>query len=94
MSKRRWSHTKKVGPAGRFGPRYGMRIRRRVAEVEAVQRRKHECPQCGRVAVKRVSTGIWKCTKCGATFTGGAYYPETDAQRMVKRAIKKALEER
>ncbi len=85
--------TKKVGPAGRFGPRYGMRIRRRVAEIESVQRQKHECPVCHRKAVKRVGTGIWRCTKCGTEFAGGAYYPETEAQRMVERAIRKALEE-
>jgi len=79
--------TKKVGSAGRFGPRYGLKIRRRVAVVEEKMRQKHTCPVCGRKAVKRISTGIWQCQKCGATFAGGAYLPATPAGRIAKRGI-------
>jgi large subunit ribosomal protein L37Ae len=66
---------KKVGTAGRFGPRYGKKIREKVAEIEAIQRQKHTCPKCGKRGVKRVSTGIWKCLKCGFKFAGKAYFP-------------------
>jgi large subunit ribosomal protein L37Ae len=77
--------TTKVGSAGRFGPRYGLKIRRRVAAVEARMKQKHVCPVCGRRAVRRISTGIWQCQKCGATFAGGAYLPTTPAGKVAKR---------
>ena len=66
--------TKKAGTAGRFGPRYGVTIRRRIAEVEAKSKGRHECPKCMAVAVTRKATGIWNCRHCGATFASGAYY--------------------
>ncbi len=79
--------TKKVGAAGRYGTRYGLKIRRRVAEIEAIQRRRARCPRCGHVAVRRKSTGIYVCKKCGYTFTGGAYVIETITGAEVKRAL-------
>ena len=79
--------TKKVGPAGRFGPRYGLKIRNLVKKIEEVQKAKHVCPVCGSKAVKRISTGIWKCMKCGAVFAGGAYVPRTIVKREVDRII-------
>jgi len=71
--------TKKVGVAGRFGPRYGVKIRRKVNALEIRQKQKHTCPKCKYSAVSRVSTGIWTCRHCGHTFTGGAYLPKTAA---------------
>ncbi|MCK4714496.1 MAG: 50S ribosomal protein L37ae [Candidatus Aenigmarchaeota archaeon] len=67
--------TKKVKSTGRFGARYGIKIRRRVRDIEAVQKKKSMCPYCARVAVRRKSYGIWTCSKCGKTFTGKAYIP-------------------
>jgi large subunit ribosomal protein L37Ae len=67
--------TKKVGSAGRFGSRYGRRIRHRVAEIEKKQKSWHKCPFCHKQKVKRVSTGIWSCRKCGIKFAGKAYVP-------------------
>ena len=67
--------TKKVGSTGRFGPRYGVSVRRRVGTVEKKQRQKHECPSCSKINVKRVSTGIFKCSSCDYQFASGAYYP-------------------
>jgi large subunit ribosomal protein L37Ae len=69
--------TKKVGSSGRFGPRYGVKLRRRISTLESRQKKKHICPDCNYTAVKRVSTGIWECKHCGYTFTGGAYLPKT-----------------
>ena len=67
--------TKKVGSTGRFGPRYGVSVRRRVSSVEKKQKQKHECPSCSKINVKRVSTGIFKCSSCDYQFASGAYYP-------------------
>ena len=67
--------TRKVGSTGRFGPRYGVSVRRRVGSVEKKQRQKHECPSCSKINVKRVSTGIFKCSSCDYQFASGAYYP-------------------
>lgn len=68
--------TKKVGVAGRYGARYGVRIRKQVAAVTAAKNKSYECPRCKHVAVKRVSTGIWKCRRCDLKFAGGAYSPK------------------
>jgi len=67
--------TKKVGSTGRFGPRYGVSVRRRVGTVEKKQRQKHECPSCSKINVKRISTGIFKCSSCEYQYASGAYYP-------------------
>ncbi|MEM0466669.1 MAG: 50S ribosomal protein L37Ae [Candidatus Thermoplasmatota archaeon] len=83
--------TKKVGTAGRFQARYGVRSRTRIREVEALQKQKHKCPSCSHLSVKRTSTSIWKCTKCGTIFAGGSYLPQTpqgsDVEKIVKGLI-------
>ncbi len=67
--------TRKVGVVGRYGPRYGVRIRRRVQEIDEGARRKYVCPNCQAVAVKRRASGVWACRHCGTVFAGGAYRP-------------------
>jgi len=68
--------TKKIGAAGRFGVRYGRRIKQRVIGVEKEQKKKHVCPNCKKPSLKRVATGIWQCKKCGLKFAGKAYKPK------------------
>jgi len=75
--------------AGRFGPRYGRFIRKRVVEVEELEKATHTCPRCDQLAVKRKGTGIWACRKCGFTFAGGAYVPQTPTFRIAQRSIEK-----
>jgi len=84
--------TKKVGPAGRFQARYGVRARTRVRNVEILQKAKHICPSCGHQKVKRVSTGIWQCKKCETKFAGGAYLPQTETGQNVKKMFKGEVE--
>lgn len=66
--------TKKVGSTGRFGPRYGKRLKSKILSIEKVQRKKQKCPYCHRTSVKRVAPGIWFCKKCENKFTGKAYW--------------------
>jgi len=67
--------TKKVGSTGRYGVRYGRKIRQRLLKVEGTLKQKHKCPNCQKSSVKRVSLGIWSCDKCGHKFAGKAYRP-------------------
>lgn len=85
------ARTKKVGITGRFGPRYGRKAKRAVKKIEEEMKKKHICPQCDRPGVKRESRGIWKCRKCGATFTGGAYIPVTPMGKTAARTIKRIV---
>jgi len=67
--------TKKVGSAGRMGSRYGWRLRRQLREVDLKAKASYQCSRCGKLALRRVGTGIWRCSKCGSVFAGGAYTP-------------------
>lgn len=82
--------TKKVGPARGLGSRYGATVRKRYIKVVTEMKKPHKCPQCGFLRVKRESVGVWKCKKCGYTFTGGAYTPTTKLGIVSKRTAKAA----
>jgi large subunit ribosomal protein L37Ae len=82
--------TKKVGPTRGLGPRYGSTVRKRYIKIVTEMKKAHRCPQCGFTRVKRVSVGIWKCGKCGFTFTGGAYTPTTKLGIVARRVAKGA----
>lgn len=83
-------HTRKVFASGRFGPRYGTRSRKAIAEIESIQKQEHECPVCHYRKVGRVGCAIWLCRKCGAKFAGGAYKPGAGAVIMPLEAVKTA----
>ena len=51
----------------------GQKQQFQVQLVETEQRKLHKCPYCSKVAVKRVSLGIWQCRKCNVKFAGKAY---------------------
>jgi large subunit ribosomal protein L37Ae len=82
--------TKKVGPTRGLGPRYGSTVRKRYIKIIRELRKPHACPQCGLLRVKRESIGVWKCRKCGFTFSGGAYTPTTKLGIVAKRVAKGA----
>lgn len=84
--------TKKVGSVGRFQSRYGVRARTIIKNIEIIQKGKQNCPTCGNKKVKRVSSGIWQCRKCGAKYTGGAYIPETESGQNVEKMLKGEFE--
>lgn len=65
--------TKKVKSAGRFGARYGRKIRQRITDTENKQRKKQKCPYCTKLGVKRMAAGIWYCKKCKTKFAADAY---------------------
>ncbi len=88
MGRRR--KTKKVGPTGGLGVRYGVRARRRYREIVTEMRKKHICPQCSSRSVRRESVGIWVCTKCGFKFTGGAYVPTTKLGITAERSARRS----
>ncbi len=66
---------KEVGSAGRFGPRYGKKVRKIVSSIEKIQKQRNICPKCNMPYVKRVAKGIWECKKCKIKFAGLAYMP-------------------
>jgi len=68
--------TKKAKSSGRFGARYGKTVRARLVKVESKQRVKQKCPFCGKPGVKRLSKGIWQCSrkKCMKKFASNTYY--------------------
>lgn len=69
MSKR----TKKVGTTGWMGPRYGIRVRRRVLEIDRARRQPAACPRCSTVTVHRLAAGVFQCSRCRTKFASGAY---------------------
>ncbi|MFH1801307.1 MAG: 50S ribosomal protein L37ae [archaeon] len=68
------SKLKKIKSAGRFGARYGKTVKARLVKVEEKQRKKQKCPYCSKIGVKRLSSGIWHCRKCGKKFASNTYY--------------------
>lgn len=80
--------TKKVGPTRGLGARYGATVRKRYIKIMMELKKEHRCPQCGLQRVRRISVGLWKCKKCGFTFTGGAYVPTTKLGIVAKRVAK------
>jgi len=68
--------TKKVKSAGRFGARYGSYARGKITDIESKQRVKQTCPFCKKEKLKRLSKGIWECSRCKKKFAAHAYYLE------------------
>lgn len=75
--------TKKLKSTGRFGPRYGLKTRRRVLEVEKLQKARHACPYCLKMTFRRDAAGVWTCRRCGRRVAGGAYLPTTVASKIM-----------
>jgi large subunit ribosomal protein L37Ae len=64
---------KGLGPAKRFGARYGATTKHRFASIEKEQKKAQVCPYCSKPKAKRIAYGIFECSKCDSKFTGRAY---------------------
>ena len=88
--------TQKAGATAKFGPRYGVSVRKNSANAMRKKSQSYTCPVCQYNKVKRESVGIWICGKCNHTFTGGAWEPFTRAssanQKIVRRSMEGTLE--
>jgi large subunit ribosomal protein L37Ae len=76
--------------AGKYGPRYGVTIRKRIREVSRHRQKPQQCPECQHYSVKRESSGIWKCRHCDLVFAAAAYSTRT---RSFKKEDVVSLEE-
>jgi len=63
-----------MSTAKKFGARYGRTVKNKFAKIEAMQKKKYDCPTCGYKSSKRLAVGIWICKKCGSKFTSRAYH--------------------
>ena len=66
--------SKKTKSSGRFGARYGKTVRNKLTKIEVKQRKKQRCPFCEKLGAKRLSKGIWECSKCNKKFASNTYY--------------------
>ncbi|MEM1570059.1 MAG: 50S ribosomal protein L37ae [Candidatus Bathyarchaeia archaeon] len=73
---------------GSMKAKYGAPLRSRYVRILQMAKRAYQCPKCGKLRVKRVSVGIWFCSKCGYKFAGGAYQPTTEMGRVAQQMKK------
>lgn len=81
--------TVKVGITGKYGTRYGAKLRKQVKAIEILQRSKYTCPFCGKNQMRRSAVGIWKCKACRRTVAGGAWEFNTTAAVTAKTTIQR-----
>ncbi len=67
--------------------RYGRRIRKAVSAIKKDKIALYKCEYCGKIAVERVSTGIWRCRHCEKTYAGGAYTMTTPSGEFARQQI-------
>ncbi len=79
--------TNKVGITGKYGTRYGQKLRKQVKAIEILQRTKYTCPFCGKNSVRRAAVGIWKCKACRRNIAGGAWEFSTTAAQTARSTI-------
>merc|ERR1711939_667342 len=84
--------TKKVGVTGKYGTRYGASLRKQVKKIEISQHARYTCTFCGKVTVKRHSTGTWDCKSCKKTVAGGAYTLSPPAAAATRSTIRRLRE--
>jgi len=73
---------------GGLGVRYGRTVRKQLATIQQNLKMKQYCQRCGTRSVRRTSVGIWKCRRCGFTFSGAAYAPTSKMGDVARRSAK------
>jgi large subunit ribosomal protein L37Ae len=85
--------TVKVGITGKYGTRYGAKLRKQAKAIEILQRTKYTCPFCGKNSIRRQAVGIWRCRACRRTVAGGAWEFNTSAALTAKTTINRLKKE-
>ena len=85
--------TVKVGITGKYGTRYGQKLRKQVKAIEILQRTKYTCPFCGKSSVRRSAVGIWRCKACRRCIAGGAWEFSTVPAQTAKTTINRLKKE-
>jgi large subunit ribosomal protein L37Ae len=85
--------TVKVGITGKYGTRYGAKLRKQAKAIEILQRTKYTCPFCGKNSIRRHAVGIWRCRACRRTCAGGAWEFATSAALTAKTTINRLKKE-
>jgi len=77
----------KVGITGKYGTRYGAKLRKQAKAIEMLRRTKFISPFCGKQSMRRVAVGIWKCKTTNRKIAGGAWELNTTAAITAKTTI-------
>jgi large subunit ribosomal protein L37Ae len=85
--------TKKVGITGKYGTRYGAKLRKQAKAIEILQRTKYVCPFCGKNSIRRQAVGIWRCRACRRCIAGGAWEFATSTALTAKTTINRLKKE-
>ena len=83
------NRTVKVGITGKYGTRYGAKLRKQVKSIEILQRTKYVCPFSGKNDVKRAAVGIWQSKSSRRKIAGGAWEFTTTAAVTSKTTIQR-----
>lgn len=86
--------TVKVGITGKYGTRYGAKLRKQVKAIEILQRTKYICTFCGKNSIRRSAVGIWRCRACRRNIAGGAWEFSTIAAQTAKTTINRLKKEK
>lgn len=68
--------------SGKFGARYGAKIRRNFDEASEDDSR-----------YEKIAAGVWKDKQTGEKFAGGAHKAQTGAEELMERALEVETEE-
>ena len=85
--------TVKVGITGKYGTRYGAKLRKQAKAIEILQRTKYTCPFCGKNSIRRQAVGIWRCKAWRRSVAGGAWEFATSTALTAKTTINRLKKE-